>query len=662
MRRAILAGTGAILLVTATLFAELRRPTSADVVITGRITAAETGAPLAGARVGVDATRRSASTGPDGRYRLALPQGVAGRGVVLIVTANGHEPRRVPVEIASEHVTVDVALRAAAITLDPAVVTSTEARARQESASADAVFQAMDGPLPPPPPPVAQSRAAGGAIAGHPMPLHPRGMDTEEYDYRADNEFLAVAQRPLSTFSVDVDRASYGNVRRFLLEGQRPPEDAVRVEEMINYFPYAYPEPSGDDPFSVTIETSAAPWRPEHRLVRIGLRSAAVDVDGLPPSNLVFLIDVSGSMAGPDRLQLVQRSLRMLVEQLMPEDRVAIVVYAGSAGLVLPSTPGSDRRTILEAIDRLEAGGSTAGGAGLRLAYEVAREHHVRGGNNRVILATDGDFNVGMSSNGEMVRLIQERRDQGTHLTVLGFGRGNLNDSMMQQIAQHGNGNYSYIDSLLEARKALVEEMGGTLVTVASDVKLQVEFNPERVAAYRLIGYENRLLADQDFNDDTVDAGEIGAGHTVTALYEVVPAGIRSDVLRYSTPLRYGDGPDAGADRQSSTRAGAGSNELAFLQVRYKRPGADRSVLMERPILDSRAAPSAELTFVSAVAGFGMLLRDSPHRGELEGADVLRMARAGRGSDPQGYRAEFVRLVELFLALPDRGHAHGDGR
>jgi Ca-activated chloride channel family protein len=488
----------------------------------------------------------------------------------------------------------------------------------------------MMEPMPPMAPPLPMT-----PISGRPE------ANTEAYAAITENAFRAVEHEPLSTFSVDVDRASYANVRRFLMEGRRPPRDAVRIEEMINYFPYAPPAQRGDGPIAVATEVADAPWRAGHRLLRIGLSTPPVDMRSAPAANLVFLIDVSGSMNGPDRLPLVQRSLRLLVNQLREDDRVAMVVYAGAAGLVLPSTRGSDRRTILDAIERLEVGGSTAGGAGLRMAYEVARSNFIPGGNNRVILATDGDFNVGESSDAAMVQLIEEKRREGTFLTVLGFGRGNLKDSKMEQLADHGNGNYAYIDNLLEARKVLVSEMGGTLLTVAKDVKLQVEFNPARVRAYRLIGYENRLLANQDFNDDTRDAGEMGAGHTVTALYEIIPVGVRSDaVVRGVDSLRYRTAAPAPTP--------AGSGELAFVKVRFKLPDGDTSRLLEHPVRETGAAASADFTFATAVAGFGMLLRESEHRGTLTLDQVLRLAEGSRGADPEGYRGEFVRLARLF--------------
>ena len=463
-------------------------------------------------------------------------------------------------------------------------------------------------------------------------------FNTESYDHIVENIFLSAASNPVSTFSIDVDRASYSNIRRFLSQGQLPPKDAVRIEEMINYFTYDYPDPSGDHPFSVTTDVSDAPWNSLHKLVRIGIQGQRIDTEDLPPSNLVFLIDVSGSMQAPNKLRLLKSSFRMLVGELRPQDRVALVVYAGAAGLVLPSTPGDEKDVILDAIEALEAGGSTAGGAGIRLAYDVARENHIRGGNNRVILATDGDFNVGASSDAEMIRLIEAKRRQGTFLTVLGFGTGNLKDSKMEKLADHGNGNFAYIDNLSEARKVLVTEIGGTLLTIAKDVKIQVEFNPARVQAYRLIGYENRMLRTEDFNDDTKDAGELGAGHSVTALYEVIPTGVDSEFLTSVDSLRY--------QTQATPSAASDSQDLLFVKLRYKLPDADESQLIQRAVLDASGGPSEDLRFASAVAGFGMLLRDSEYSGELSLGDVLALARGSIGEDSEGYRAEFVRLVE----------------
>jgi Ca-activated chloride channel family protein len=467
--------------------------------------------------------------------------------------------------------------------------------------------------------------------------------NTEEYGHTEENPFLAVSAHPLSTFSVDVDRASYSNVRRFLTQGQLPPSDAVRIEELVNYFPYDYAAPEGDAPLAIHTELGPAPWKPAHRLLRIGLQARRIDLRGLPPSNLVFLIDVSGSMDMPNKLPLLKSSLALLVNTLRPQDRVAIVVYAGSAGLVLPSTPGTEKATMLAAIDRLEAGGSTAGGAGIKRAYDEAVANFIRGGNNRVILATDGDFNVGVSSDGELVRLIEDRRKSGVFLTVLGFGEGNLKDSKMEQLADHGNGNYAYIDNLLEAKKTLVHELGGTLYTVAKDVKIQIEFNPAHVRAYRLIGYENRLLADEDFADDTKDAGEIGSGHSVTALYEVIPVGTETDVnVRVPDSLRY----------QSPRTPRREGPELGFVKVRYKAPDGERSRLITYPVLDTETrTPTPDFRFQSAVAEFGLLLRGSAFRESASFEDAIARARTSLGADPDGYRAEFVRLAEAAQSL-----------
>ena len=466
--------------------------------------------------------------------------------------------------------------------------------------------------------------------------------NTEAYNAVNENRFLAASSNPLSTFSIDVDAASYSNVRRFLSQGTLPPKDAVRLEELVNYFPYRYPDRSGTHPFAVSTEVAPCPWAPEHRLVRIGLQARRVPTRDLPPSNLVFLIDVSGSMESPDKLPLVQQAFRALVRELRPEDRVAIVVYAGAAGLVLPPTSGSDQATILSAIDRLHAGGSTAGGAGIRLAYDLAREHFDAEGNNRVILATDGDFNVGVSSDAEMVRLIEQRREQGTFLTVLGFGTGNLKDSKMEQMADKGNGHYAYIDSFREAQKVFVQAFGGTLFTVAKDVKVQVELNPARVQSYRLLGYENRLLAKEDFKDERKDAGELGSGHSVTALYEVVPVG--------STPVALDD--DSLKYQQVSLRPGARhSGEMLTVRVRYKDPKGSASRLLEAPVADRSGGASEDMRFASAVAEFALLLRESEHRGQASWDQVLTLARGARGEDEQGYRGEFIGLVETARTL-----------
>jgi Ca-activated chloride channel homolog len=485
-----------------------------------------------------------------------------------------------------------------------------------------------------------------GTVANAPMPAKPWRIDgldtdpsqfnTEEYGRVDENEFLAVADHPLSTFSADVDRASYSNVRRFLRYGQRPPRDAVRIEEMINYFTYDYPDPSEAQPFSVTTEVAGCPWNGQHRLLLVGLQGRRMKTADLPANNLVFLIDVSGSMFEPNKLPLVKQGLELLVNQLRPQDRVAIVVYAGNAGLVLPSTPGSTKGAIVAAIQSLEAGGSTAGGAGIKLAYEVAKQNFLDGGNNRVILATDGDFNVGASSDGELQQLIESKRGDRIYLTVLGFGTGNVKDSKMKLLADKGNGNYAYVDTLSEARKVLVQEMGATLFTIAKDVKLQIEFNPARVASYRLIGYENRLLRKEDFNNDAKDAGDIGAGHSVTALYELVPPGV--DVTTASVdPLKY-----------QATHLTAASPELLTLKLRYKEPDSETSKLLTYTVSDSHAdvtAASDNLRFASAVAEFGMLLRDSKNKGDATYDEVRQLVQKSLGRDYEGYRRDFMTMI-----------------
>jgi Ca-activated chloride channel family protein len=454
----------------------------------------------------------------------------------------------------------------------------------------------------------------------------------------------------LSTFSIDVDRASYGNTRRFLNEGRVPPADAVRIEELVNYFPYTLETPRGKHPIAITTEVAPAPWQKHHQLVRIALQARRIDMENLPANNLVFLIDVSGSMSSPDKLPLVKESLRLLVHQMRAQDRVALVVYAGSAGLVLPSTSGAEKTVIMEAIDRLESGGSTAGGAGLALAYRTAREHFMPEGNNRVILASDGDFNVGPSSDAEMERLIEARRKEGTYLTVLGFGTGNLQDAKMEKLAKAGNGNYAYVDNINEAKKTLVREMGATLVTVANDVKLQVEFNPSAVRAYRLIGYENRLLRNEDFADDRKDAGDIGSGHTVTALYEVVPHGVET-----SARIREADG--SRYVTASTTRTATAGSELLFVKLRYKKPGAATSALLTHPVRLASAGQrtSDDFRFAASVASFGMLLRGSEYKGTTSAADVLSLARGALGDDDGQYRAEFVQLVEQWVRISRPG-------
>ena len=642
---------------------ELQSRQTRDVVLAGRVTDAESAQGVEAARVIVDRERARTVTDADGRYRVTV-RAARGEQVVVRVQRIGFERAERAVRLTRDTVRADFALRRGTAGLQAQVLTREERRAAkvaatEGTAAADAAAtvapQAATGAATPsyaPPPTANRMRLRGdrGYDPGYgrrPYAAVDSAFDTEAYAHIVDNPFLDARAHALSTFSIDVDRASYSNVRRFLAEGRLPPKDAVRIEELVNYFPYEYRGPRGREPFAVHTEVASAPWNRAHRLVRVGLQGRVVDAERLPPSNFVFLVDVSGSMQSPDKLPLVQQSLRLLVDELRPEDRVAIVVYAGAAGLVLPSTPGSRKARIREAIDALQAGGSTAGGAGIRLAYEVAREHHVRGGNNRVILATDGDFNVGPSSDAELVRLIEQKREQGTFLTVLGFGTGNLKDSKMEQIADKGNGNYAYVDGLLEARKVLVREMGGTLHTIAKDVKVQVEFNPARVQSYRLIGYENRALRNEDFADDRKDAGELGAGHSVTALYEVVPVGAPR-AARAPEPLRYQEerGDDAERSLRAERPARADGGELLYVKLRYKLPDGRTSRLLEHAVLDRVDRPSEDFTFAAAVAAFGMLLRDSEHRGSATMGDVVEMASRALGEDPDGYRAEFVQLAK----------------
>jgi Ca-activated chloride channel family protein len=593
------------------------------------------GAPIANAQVSVVGTSLRTATDSSGAYVFeSVPAGTYALRAQFI----GYTPAVVTgVHVLDRRTAaVELRLQASATTLSAIAVNGV----------ADAVAQGY-GRM------EARTRAGYAAPspgASEPWRVQRQPGDREQYDKIDENPFLAVSAHPLSTFSVDVDRASYSNVRRFIMQGQRPPKDAVRIEELVNYFPYSYAEPDSDDPVAINAEVAPAPWKPAHRLVRIGLQAHRIATAGLPPSNFVFLIDVSGSMMPPNKLPLLKAAFRLLVNELRPRDRVAIVVYAGSAGLVLPSTPGDQKSTILEAIERLEAGGSTAGGEGIRRAYDEAVANFVRGGNNRVILATDGDFNVGVSSDAEMVRLIEDRRQTGVFLTVLGVGEGNLQAAKMEKLADRGNGNYAYIDNLLEARKVLVHELGGTLYTVAKDVKIQIEFNPARVRAYRLIGYENRLLRDEDFADDTKDAGEIGSGHSVTALYEVIPAGAETDVtIRTPDSLRY---QTSLPSPQPPTGAG---DELLYVKVRYKQPAGDRSRELTRPVREqpggAGGAPSVDFRFQAAVAEFGLLLRESEFKGVASFDHVVAAARGAAGADPDGYRAEFVRLVQMAQSI-----------
>ncbi len=610
-----------------------------NVTITGKITD-EKGNPVAGASVHLKGTRTGASSNVDGIYKLSVNE----LNGVLIFSSVSTETQEVAINGRS---VIDVVMIKSARSMQEVVVTSAYGQKRKMVTGSSIVLRGNTSV-----PSGYYNNTLSGKVAGLQItnangngfyPPSPNGyFDGESYDVINENKFLSVSNEPLSTFSIDVDAAGYSNVRRFLNNGQLPPANAVRIEEMVNYFKYEYPQPAGKDPFSINTEISDAPWNKDHKLVMIGLQGKKIPMENLPASNLVFLIDVSGSMQGPERLGLVKASMKMLVEQLREQDKVAIVVYAGAAGLVLPSTSGEEKETILEAIEKLEAGGSTAGGAGIKLAYKTARNYFIKGGNNRVILCTDGDFNVGASSDQDMETLIEQERKSGVFLTVLGYGMGNYQDAKMQKLADKGNGNHAYIDGITEAKKVLVNEFGGTLFTIAKDVKLQIEFNPAKVQAYRLIGYENRMLAKEDFNNDKKDAGELGSGHTVTALYEVIPVGVKSSFFGSVDPLKYQ------APKEESTK-NVVTDEILTVKFRYKAPDGEVSKLIEHPVLDQSvpiAKTSENFRFAASVAQFGLLLRNSEFKSAASFDNVLNLARKAKNHDEEGYRAEFVRLVE----------------
>ncbi len=606
-----------------------------DRTIMGKVTAAD-GSEIPGANVLLKGTNTGTVTDVQGNYLITVPA----QGGTLVFSFIGYITQEVKIEAKNR---VDVTLAFDTKSLSEVVVTgygidkSLSGRAAGVAAKVKGLFgkrhEAMDMAYQPSPAQVYEAE---------------QQFNTEEYDGITENIFHDAMRNPLSTFSIDVDAASYSNIRRFIQDGQRPPKDAVRIEEMVNYFHYEYPQPKGEDPFSINTEISSAPWNEKHKLVLIGLQGKNIPKENLPPSNLVFLIDVSGSMQDVNKLPLLKSSFKLLVQQLREQDHVAIVVYAGAAGLVLPSTSGADKKTILEALDQLEAGGSTAGGAGIRLAYETAKKYFNKEGNNRVILATDGDFNIGESSNGAMERLIEEKRKEGVFLTVMGFGMGNYKDSKMETIADKGNGNYLYIDSILEAQKALVNEFGGTLFTIAKDVKLQIEFNPAKVKAYRLIGYENRMLKSEDFNNDKKDAGELGSGHTVTALYEIIPVGVESEFYKIDD-LKY--------QTSKLDPATTSGNELMTVKFRYKKPNGDVSKLIVHPLVDGNISlekTSDNFRWASSVAAFGMLLRESEYLNKYSEDSLIRLAQGAKGEDKEGYRAEFISLIKADKLVASR--------
>ena len=593
--------------------------------ITGQVTDAADGSVLPQVTVLVKGARTGTPTDANGRYSINVKDEKA----VLIFRFLGYKTVEITV---GEQQVINVALEADVNVVGEVVVTAygTSRKQKRDKSKLQSASPAMA---------ISEYESEVNSM----IYPHPEGYYTpnaETYAKIEENGFQGPLQKPYSTFSIDVDAASYSNMRRYINSGQLPPKDAVKIEEMINYFGYEYDAPTGKHPFAVNHEVSVAPWNSKHQLMHIGLQGERIETDNLPAANLVFLLDVSGSMGSPNKLPLLKKSLKLLVNEMRPEDKVAIVVYAGAAGEVLPSTSGKEKGKILEALKKLEAGGSTAGGAGIQLAYDIAKKNFIKNGNNRIILATDGDFNVGARSDQAMEDLIEQKRKEGVFLTVLGFGTGNYKDSKMEILADKGNGNHAYIDNILEAKKVLVNEFGGTLFTIAKDVKIQVEFNPANVQAYRLIGYENRKLNDEDFNNDKKDAGELGAGHTVTALYEIIPVGVESS-FKPIDDLKYQNSP--------TTQFKGNADELMTVKLRYKKPDGDKSILLSQVIKKGSVGlnkASNNFKWSAAVAGFGMLLRDSDYKEALSYKEVVALARSARGDDEQGYRSELIKLME----------------
>jgi Ca-activated chloride channel homolog len=601
--------------------------------------------PIPGVLVKIEGSNTGTITDKEGHYSIDVPVGK----VNLILSFIGYETKTLKV---GKHDSINVYLEPSSRTLNEVVVVGYGTVEKQRSitnsvstisvAPSAAVAQSLQG------------RSAGVAIRGNKTGgvfqkyVAPPVVIAGDESYKTINEngFNDVKSNPLSTFSVDVDAASYSNVRRFINNGQLPPVDAVRIEEMINYFKYDLQGPTGKQPVAIHTELSSAPWNEKHRLLRIALKAKTIDMDKLPPSNLVFLIDVSGSMADANKLSLVKASMKMLVEQLRAKDKVAMVTYAGQAGVALNSTAGNEKTIIDNAIDQLNANGSTAGGEGIKMAYRIAKENFMDEGNNRIIMATDGDFNVGPNSDEDMEQLIIKERESKVAISIMGYGMGNLKDSKMETLADKGNGNYAYIDNITEARKAFVTEFAGTLYTVAKDVKLQIEFNPTKVQAYRLLGYEDRMLNKEDFNNDKKDAGDMGSGHTVTALYEIVPAGIKDDYTLSVDPLKY--------QKNDAPVSNSGSDEMMTIKFRYKLNDSASSkksmvTVNDQPVAFNTA--SDDFRFATAVAEFGMLLRNSEFKQQSTFKQAINIAKAAKGTDPDGYRSEFVRLAESAALL-----------
>ncbi len=584
-----------------------------SLTVTGTVTD-ENDQPLIGANVSIEKSRKGTVTNEQGKYSIEATQ-----DDIIRFSYIGYKTKKVK----ANRKIINVKLYPDNnLLMEECVITSDEVSNRAVSSKQMAVRS-----------------------LGMPALIYDRYANREEYSHNDENRFKSPVKDPLSTFSIDVDAASYSNIRRFINQGEMPPKDAVRIEEMINYFNYNYPKPTGNDPVRITTEVGICPWNKTHRLVQIGLKAREIESKNLPASNFVFLIDVSGSMFGPTRLELVKSSLRLLVNNLREKDRVAIVTYCGDARIALPSTPGNEKQKIKDTLETLTAGGSTAGGAGIEEAYRIAQKNFIAQGNNRIILCTDGDFNVGASSETELENLIESKRKSGIFLTVLGYGMGNYKDNKMQILAQKGNGNHAYIDNIQEANKVLVNEFGSTMYVVAKDVKLQIEFNPAKVQSYRLVGYETRILDNEDFNDDTKDAGEMGAGHTVTALYEIIPTGISGNIPGSIDPLKYQ------TETNINTQTG-NSSELLTVKLRYKTPEEEKSKKIEKSVTDTdKDNVSPDFRFASAVAMFAQLLRNSDYKGEASYDQVIETAQRGLSFDPEGYRAEFVRLVQSAKGL-----------
>ncbi|GAB2640095.1 VWA domain-containing protein [Emticicia sediminis] len=612
--------------------------------IKGKVLSASDGSALPDVMVAVKGTNIGTQTDANGDFQLTMPAG----SEKLIFSYIGYKSQEVKV---GQDSVITVKLENDAQMLSEVVVVGYGVQKRREVTGA--VVEMKSNFIPP------VSQMLQGRVAG--LQVQKSGtyrerkkrysadkpkedFNTEEYNSLVENIFQEAKSSPLTTFSIDVDRAGYSNVRRMLNAGMMPPKDAIRIEEMVNYFDYDYPQPVRNEPVTINTEFSDSPWNKGLKLLQIGIQAQKISTENLPASNLVFLIDVSGSMGLPEKLPLVKQALYLLTDQLRPQDKVSIVVYAGAAGLVL--SPTSDKGKIKDALENLQAGGSTAGGEGIKLAYKIAIENLIKGGNNRVVLASDGDFNVGVSSEAELKALIEEKRNSGVFLSVLGFGMGNYKDNKMETLADKGNGNYAYIDNLQEAQKVFVHEFGGTMFTVAKDVKLQLEFNPKFVKAYRLIGYENRMLSNEDFNDDKKDAGEMGSGHTVTALYEIVPVGVESAYLKNIDELKY--------QTENGLSAAAKSNEVLTVKLRYKSPDGNKSKLMEKVITDQQKSfdkTSENFRFAVAVAEFGLILRQSEFKGMANYEQVIDLAKNAKGADEEGYRAEFIKLVKTAKML-----------